>query len=186
MADERSNGRGDTGDAAAKAPIIDVRNIVKQFGSVIALSGVSMSVSAGEVLCLLGDNGAGKSTLIKTLSGVHRPTSGEFYVDGKPVVFESPRDALDAGIALARASELALDLPNQRALVIRRNRIGCLDDVGELAMLKFAGKLQPPLVQKPGAVQNGPDSNSFWRKLCVAGQPLSSHRRVYDCDLSCD
>jgi simple sugar transport system ATP-binding protein len=99
MADENSNGRGAAGQAANKTPIIDVRNIVKQFGSVIALSGVSMSVSAGEVLCLLGDNGAGKSTLIKTLSGVHKPTAGEFYVDGKPVVFESPRDALDAGIA---------------------------------------------------------------------------------------
>ncbi|MDQ0475441.1 ATP-binding cassette domain-containing protein, partial [Labrys wisconsinensis] len=60
------------------APLIAVRNIVKQFGSVIALSGVSMSVGAGEVLCLLGDNGAGKSTLIKTLSGVHKPSSGDF------------------------------------------------------------------------------------------------------------
>ena len=99
MADETSKGRSAADQAAAKTPIIDVRNIVKQFGSVIALSGVSMSVSAGEVLCLLGDNGAGKSTLIKTLSGVHKPTAGEFYVDGKPVVFESPRDALDAGIA---------------------------------------------------------------------------------------
>ena len=81
------------------APLIAVRNIVKQFGSVIALSGVSMSVGAGEVLCLLGDNGAGKSTLIKTLSGVHKPSSGDFLVEGRPVAFDSPRDALDAGIA---------------------------------------------------------------------------------------
>jgi simple sugar transport system ATP-binding protein len=66
---------------------------------VIALSGVSMTVGPGEVLCLLGDNGAGKSTLIKTLSGVHRPTAGEYLVEGRPVVFNSPRDALDAGIA---------------------------------------------------------------------------------------
>jgi simple sugar transport system ATP-binding protein len=80
-------------------PLIEVRDIVKHFGSVIALSGISMLVSRGEVLCLLGDNGAGKSTLIKTLSGVHRPTSGEFMVDGQPVAFSSPRDALDAGIA---------------------------------------------------------------------------------------
>ena len=55
------------------APLIDVQNISKQFGSVIALSGVSMAVYPGEVHCLLGDNGAGKSTLIKTLSGVHQP-----------------------------------------------------------------------------------------------------------------
>ncbi len=81
------------------APLIDVRNVVKHFGSVIALSGISMTVRSGEVMCLLGDNGAGKSTLIKTLSGVHQPTSGEYLVEGRPVAFTSPRDALDAGIA---------------------------------------------------------------------------------------
>jgi simple sugar transport system ATP-binding protein len=82
-----------------RPPLIEVRDIVKQFGSVIALGGVSMVVKAGEVTCLLGDNGAGKSTLIKTLSGVFRPTSGEYLVEGRPVAFASPRDALDAGIA---------------------------------------------------------------------------------------
>jgi simple sugar transport system ATP-binding protein len=80
-------------------PIIEVRNLVKHFGPVIALNGVSLSVEPGQVHCLLGDNGAGKSTLIKTLSGVHKPTSGEFFVDGKQVSFNSPRDALDHGIA---------------------------------------------------------------------------------------
>ncbi|HEX2725208.1 MAG TPA: ATP-binding cassette domain-containing protein, partial [Beijerinckiaceae bacterium] len=83
----------------ADAALIDVRNLVKHFGSVIALAGVSLTVRRGEVMCLLGDNGAGKSTLIKTLSGVHRPTGGEFFVDGAPIAFRSPRDALDAGIA---------------------------------------------------------------------------------------
>ncbi|HWT63113.1 MAG TPA: ATP-binding cassette domain-containing protein [Ochrobactrum sp.] len=80
-------------------PIIEVRNLVKHFGPVIALNGVSLSVEPGQVHCLLGDNGAGKSTLIKTLSGVHKPTSGEFFVEGKQVSFNSPRDALDHGIA---------------------------------------------------------------------------------------
>ncbi|MFB9948301.1 ATP-binding cassette domain-containing protein [Rhizobium puerariae] len=84
---------------AARTPIIEVRDIVKHYGSIIALNGVSIEVSAGEVLCLLGDNGAGKSTLIKMLSGAVRPTSGEFLVEGQPVDFVSPRDALDAGIA---------------------------------------------------------------------------------------
>jgi simple sugar transport system ATP-binding protein len=86
-------------NAISSPPIIEVKDIVKHYGSVIALAGVSMKVSAGEVLCLLGDNGAGKSTLIKTLSGVVRPSGGEFLVEGKPVEFYSPRDALDAGIA---------------------------------------------------------------------------------------
>ena len=80
-------------------PIIEVRNLVKHFGPVIALNGVSLSVEPGQVHCLLGDNGAGKSTLIKTLSGVHKPTSGDFLVEGRPVTFGSPRDALDHGIA---------------------------------------------------------------------------------------
>jgi simple sugar transport system ATP-binding protein len=83
----------------ATVPLIDVRNISKQFGSVIALNDVSMTVVAGEVHCLLGDNGAGKSTLIKTLSGVHPPSAGEIAIEGKSVVFQGPRDALDHGIA---------------------------------------------------------------------------------------
>jgi simple sugar transport system ATP-binding protein len=80
-------------------PLIEVRDLVKHFGHVIALAGVSMTVHAGEVLCLLGDNGAGKSTLIKALAGVHKRTSGDFLVEGRSTDFESPRDALDAGIA---------------------------------------------------------------------------------------
>ncbi|MET4691056.1 ATP-binding cassette domain-containing protein [Sinorhizobium fredii] len=85
--------------STSQTPLIEVRNLVKHFGSVIALNGVSMSVNRNEVLCLLGDNGAGKSTLINTLAGVHKPTSGDFLVDGQPRVFSGPRDALDAGIA---------------------------------------------------------------------------------------
>jgi simple sugar transport system ATP-binding protein len=80
-------------------PLIEIRNVCKEFGHVIALAGVSLTVRAGEVLCLLGDNGAGKSTLIKTLSGVYQPSSGEFLMDGVPARFTGPRAALDAGIA---------------------------------------------------------------------------------------
>ena len=85
--------------AATAAPLIEVRDITKQYGPVVALAGVSLTVRAGEVMCLLGDNGAGKSTLIKTLSGCHRPSGGDYLVEGRPVAFASPREALDAGIA---------------------------------------------------------------------------------------
>jgi simple sugar transport system ATP-binding protein len=80
-------------------PILEVRNVTKMFGSVIALSDVSARVYAGEVTCLLGDNGAGKSTLIKILSGVHQPTHGDYLFEGEKVTFSSPREALSHGIA---------------------------------------------------------------------------------------
>jgi simple sugar transport system ATP-binding protein len=84
---------------SAATPTVELRNVSKHFGSVIALQDISLSVRSGEVCCLLGDNGAGKSTLIKILSGVHQPNSGEMFLDGQPVRFSSPRDALDRGIA---------------------------------------------------------------------------------------
>ena len=81
------------------SPLIEMVDIEKHFGSVIALAGVSLSVNEGECHCLLGDNGAGKSTFIKTLSGVHQPTHGEIRMDGKVQRFPNARAAIDAGIA---------------------------------------------------------------------------------------
>ncbi|MGH3713391.1 MAG: ATP-binding cassette domain-containing protein [Micromonosporaceae bacterium] len=79
--------------------LLEVRDLAKYFGSVIALKDISTTVNAGEVTCVLGDNGAGKSTLIKVLSGVHRQDEGDYLVDGEPVQLASPREALDRGIA---------------------------------------------------------------------------------------
>ncbi len=81
------------------ASLLEVRNISKHFGGVIALNDISTTASAGEVTCVLGDNGAGKSTFIKILSGVHHHDEGEFLIDGESVRLSSPRDALDRGIA---------------------------------------------------------------------------------------
>lgn len=78
---------------------LELKDVEKSFGNVIALSHVSVKVREGAVTCILGDNGAGKSTLIKVLSGVHNPTSGVYEVQGEPVSFDSPRDALANGIA---------------------------------------------------------------------------------------
>lgn len=80
-------------------PLVRLEHVSKYFGSVVALRDISLTVGTGEVMCLLGDNGAGKSTLIKTLSGVHKPSEGRLEVGGREVSFNSPKDALDAGIA---------------------------------------------------------------------------------------
>jgi len=77
---------------------VRAENIVKTFGHVTALNGVSMRVERGETLGILGDNGAGKSTLIKILTGYHQPDSGQVYVDGNPVRLGSVDEARAYGI----------------------------------------------------------------------------------------
>jgi simple sugar transport system ATP-binding protein len=88
-----------SGTAVADAPLLEVRDVAKYFGSVNALQHISLKVYAGEVTCVLGDNGAGKSTLIKILSGVFQPDEGEFLIEGQPVTLAGPREARAHGIA---------------------------------------------------------------------------------------
>jgi len=84
--------------SGAKTEAIRAEKLVKSFGNVTALNGVSMAVSRGETLGILGDNGAGKSTLIKILTGYHQPDAGQIFVDGEPVRFGSVDDARAHGI----------------------------------------------------------------------------------------
>lgn len=80
------------------SPVLEVRNIVKTFGGVAALSDVSLDVLPGEVLCLAGENGCGKSTLIKIISGAEKPDSGEILVDGVAYSAMDPAIAIKSGI----------------------------------------------------------------------------------------
>jgi simple sugar transport system ATP-binding protein len=80
-------------------PILQLEDIGKSYGNVNALRGVNMSVSQGEVTCVLGDNGAGKSTLIKILAGLHDYTEGTMRFEGEARRFASPRVAQHIGIA---------------------------------------------------------------------------------------
>lgn len=79
-------------------PKMEVRNLRKLFGRIVALDGVDLAIEENEIFALVGDNGAGKSTLMNVLSGVHEPTEGELYYDGERVSFSNPEDARELGI----------------------------------------------------------------------------------------
>jgi len=85
-------------DAQNTQPILEIRDLYKRFGGLVAVNRVSMQIYPGEVVGLLGDNGAGKSTLIKMISGVYQPDGGQIILDGKPMTFSTPQDARRQGI----------------------------------------------------------------------------------------
>ena len=86
---------------------VELRDISKSFGGTRALEGVSLSVGRGRIHALVGENGAGKSTLGKIIAGAHSADSGQLLLDGEPVRFHSPRDAIARGVILI-AQELAI------------------------------------------------------------------------------
>jgi rhamnose transport system ATP-binding protein len=103
--DEQHLGKGGAGPRPH--PLLEVRAVSRRFGGVKAVDSVSLVIERGSVHGLVGENGAGKSTLAKIIGGVISPDGGEIFVDGRPVNFHSPRDALHEGIATI-AQEIAL------------------------------------------------------------------------------
>jgi simple sugar transport system ATP-binding protein len=81
-------------------PLVEMRGIVKRFPGVVANDDVDLKIHQDEVHALLGENGAGKTTLMRILAGLYRPDDGEILLDGSPVGFRSPRQAIDAGIGM--------------------------------------------------------------------------------------
>ena len=79
---------------------LELRGITKSFPGVIANDSVNLSIETGEVLALVGENGAGKSTLMNVLYGLYKADDGEILIDGKSVNFDSPADAINAGIGM--------------------------------------------------------------------------------------
>lgn len=122
------------------APLYEVRNISKNYGSVVALDNVSLQIRAGEVLGLVGDNGAGKSTLVKVLSGAHQPDSGQILLDGIERNWRSPHDVLEAGIeTLYQDSGLAPNLTVSSNVFLGRElrSPGVLGKLGFLAQKRM-------------------------------------------------
>ena len=81
-------------------PAIELKNITKTFGSVVANKDVNLTVNHGEILSILGENGSGKTTLMNMISGIYFPDAGQIFIGGKEVVIRSPKDAFDYKIGM--------------------------------------------------------------------------------------
>jgi D-xylose transport system ATP-binding protein len=106
-------------------PIVECESISKHFGGVTALSGIDLTLHAGEITALVGDNGAGKSTLTKVLAGIYSPDEGSIRVRGVEVRFHGPKDAAEAGIQVVY-QDLALcdNLNTVQNLFLGRELVG--------------------------------------------------------------
>jgi len=126
-------------NAPERQPILEARNLVKTYGRVVGLDGVSLQLYPGEVLAIIGDNGAGKSTLVKCLTGAEIPDSGEIFLEGSPVHFKRPQDARAHGIETVYqnlAVSPALDIASNLYLGRERRRPGILGSVFRMLDIK--------------------------------------------------
>jgi fructose transport system ATP-binding protein len=118
--------------AETRQPVLQAKNLVKTYGRVVGLDGVSLELYPGEVLAIIGDNGAGKSTLVKCLTGAEVPDEGEILLDGQPVRFKRPQDAHEAGIETVYQSLAvapALDVASNLYLGREKRKSGILGSV---------------------------------------------------------
>jgi len=90
-------------------PALAVREVSKRFGSVLANDQVSFDVRTGSIHALVGENGAGKTTLMRIVYGLYTPDSGHLALDGRPVAFRGPRDALSRGIGMVHQHSLLVN-----------------------------------------------------------------------------
>ncbi|MFT4219270.1 MAG: ATP-binding cassette domain-containing protein [Microbacterium sp.] len=122
----------DQSAGTASTPVLQARRLVKTFGRVVGLDGVSLELYPGEILAIIGDNGAGKSTLIKCLTGAEVPDEGELFLDGNRVQFRRPQDAREAGIETVYqnlAVSPALDVASNLYLGREERKSGVLGSV---------------------------------------------------------
>ncbi|MBP5225369.1 MAG: ATP-binding cassette domain-containing protein, partial [Lachnospiraceae bacterium] len=83
-----------------RIPAVELKNITKTFGKIVANKDVNLSVYDGEILSVLGENGSGKTTLMNMISGIYYPDEGQILIGGKEVVIASPKDAFQYGIGM--------------------------------------------------------------------------------------
>ena len=111
----------------------ELRGITKRFPGVVANDQVSLEVSTGEVLALIGENGAGKSTLMNVLYGIYRADEGEILIDSSPVAFSSPADAIAAGIGMVHQHFMLVPV-----MTVAENVVLGVEPTGRLGSLDLA------------------------------------------------
>ncbi|TFD64335.1 ATP-binding cassette domain-containing protein [Cryobacterium ruanii] len=165
--------------------IYEVRNVSKRYGSVIALDGASLKLHAGEVVGLVGDNGAGKSTLVKVLSGAHRPDGGQIFLDGEEREWNSPREALEAGVeTLYQDSGLAPHLTVSENVFLGREKLvpGILGKLGFLSKKEMAREAHADLervgIAVPASNRSVSQLSGGQRQAVAIGRAVSWARKV--------
>jgi simple sugar transport system ATP-binding protein len=121
-----------TDRGATATPLLELRDVNKQYGLNKVLNNVSFHVGKAEIVALLGDNGAGKSTTVKTISGVVQPDSGTLLWNGKPVEFKAHTDAAELGIETIYQDTALID-----SMTIARNIFMGREMVGPLGFMKM-------------------------------------------------
>jgi len=124
------------------AAALELRDVTKSFGSVVALRSGSLRAEAGSIHGLVGENGAGKSTLVKVVAGVHRRDGGEFLLDGDPTDFASTAESKAAGIAVIyQEPTLFPDLSVTENIFMGRQPVGRGRRIDRAAMYDEAERL---------------------------------------------
>ena len=116
---------------------IELKQITKRFGKVVANDAIDLTLDRGQILALLGENGSGKTTLMNMLSGIYFPDEGEILVNGKPVSIRSPKDAYDNGIGMIHQHYKLVDV-----FTAAENMALGLHDGGKLDRKAIAAKVQ--------------------------------------------
>ena len=114
-------------------PAIELKNITKTFGSVVANKDVNLTVKRGEILSILGENGSGKTTLMNMISGIYFPDHGQIYIDGEEVVIRSPKDAFDYKIGMIHQHFKLVDVFTATENIILGLKEQCKYDIKQAA-----------------------------------------------------
>ena len=155
--------------------MLELRDIHTYYGNIRAVRGISLTVNAGEMVCLIGANGAGKSTTLMTASGIHTPIDGNIHFEGQDITGTSAEDRVALGIS--QVPEGRLIFPDMTVLenlelgaYTRNDKLGITEDLNKI--FQFFPVLQERQKQRGGSLSGGE------QQMLAIGRALMSHPRL--------